>query len=768
MIVKTEKISNLSVWTERNLNGKITVTVYSEYRPVVSFDPGKINERRLAVVQLVELGYCKNQVAGKICGFHRITVGKLLRKKRFLGVEAIFEDNRGSKAPWKYIGSIRKTIKKLIREHPDWTDQQIADAVEKQLETTISRSAVARIRTANQDAKTERHTKHDLEQLAKISDSIDLKQHDERQLSFNFEADSEFKKQVDGFANEDTPKPQTDTEKVFLDHLQQGQRNVFAGMLLHHLFLGHINFPNAFDLSTSINNIYDYYEIMGTILFGLNIGLSSIESHKLINSRDMGLLLGRTSSPDETTIRLRLKQMAEFKPSESLIDYFANLFLSLGFINPEVFFIDGHFLPYYGLKVLAKGYHTVRRIVMKGNEIHVVSDLEGNEIYVVSDLDGKPLFSITEGCDIDFRPIIIRAADKIISLGINRPILVFDRGGYGVHFFSQLSTSADVVTWARYVKKDELKDLEYTSCLMLNGKRYLIAEKTKLIRESISTAIKEGRTEATSTEVRMVVFKELDKDRPVAIYTSNHQKSAPDIAAYMLSRWGGSENFFKEMMSLYNFNYHPGYDLKELEEQPLVDNPEVKTIKKTTKGIKEKMGQLALAKQQTESKIKTRKDARLKKKLNTLQKEIDAYNEELNGFQTALKEMPDKVSIIEVLQGRPMNKANLEKKKIYDLIQMVAFHSREHLVNLFRSCYDDPRDVKQILTKVTKLPGYVKLVGKTLVVLLDWIEDKKHREAATRFCHLINGMSPKLRGHMEFNLYFRISSIPQVGYCRQK
>jgi DNA repair exonuclease SbcCD ATPase subunit len=194
----------------------------------------------------------------------------------------------------------------------------------------------------------------------------------------------------------------------------------------------------------------------------------------------------------------------------------------------------------------------------------------------------------------------------------------------------------------------------------------------------------------------------------------------------------------------------------------------VKTIKKTIKGIKQKMGQLALAKQQTESKIKIPKDLRLERKLNKLQEEIDEYNKELDGFQAALKEMPDKLSIIEVLQGRPMNKADLEKKKIYDLIQMVAFHSREHLVTLFGSCYDDTRDVKQILTKVTKLAGYVKLVGKTLVVLLDWIEDKKHRKAAIKFCHLINSMSPKLSGRMEFKLYFRISSIPQPGYRAQK
>jgi len=42
-------------------------------------------------------------------------------------------------------------------------------------------------------------------------------------------------------------------------------------------------------------------------------------------------------------------------------------------------------------------------------------------------------------------------------------------------------------------------------------------------------------------------------------------------------------------MSCYNFDYHPGYDIKELEEQPLADNPEVKIIKKTIKGIKQKM-----------------------------------------------------------------------------------------------------------------------------------------------------------------------------------
>lgn len=750
MVIRREKIGKIIVWTDKSSNGRVTKTVYFDYRPIVSFNPKKLFERRIAAVQLVELGYCNIQTAGKICEFHRNTVRNLLKTKKLLGLEALFKDDRGPKAPWKYLDEIRKTINKVLHQYPDWTDQQVADEATKLLETPISRSAVARIRTARDNPKKANKQKDlSLEQLEKIAASLDIKKYDEQQLSFNFDEDPEFKKEVDELAKDDSPESQTKTDQKLLKNLEEGQRNVFAGMLFHNLFLNEVNFSTAFDSLPYSQTTYEHYEICQSIFWGLQIGLNSIESHKLVNSRDLGLLSGRISSPDEASIRRRLKEMAEQRPSENLIDYFANLFLTKGFIEPEVFFIDGHFLPYYGLKAINKGYFTVRRQAMKGNEI-----------YVVSDLCGRPFFFITEGCDIDFRPIIERAAEKIISFGIARPILVFDRGGYGVYFFSQMEKKANFVTWAKYLKKEELEGLEYNSCLKFNDKKYLIAEKQKVIRESLSTAKKEGRKEPVSLEVRMVVFKELDSGRPVGIYTSNRNKPAGDIAYYMLNRWGDSENFFKEILSIYNFNYHPGYDLNVLEEQPLVDNPEVKTIKKTIKGIQQKIGQLVYEKQMAEKKLNKRKDIRLNKKLDNLHTDIDKFNEDIIQLTLKLKDIPDRISIIDLLQGKPMNKANLEKKKIYDLIQMIAFHSRERLVQIFRSCYKDTRDVKQVLTRITKLPGYVKLAGKTLVVLLDWIEDRKQREAAIKFCRLVNGMVPKLKGRVGFNLYFRISSVP--------
>ena len=66
----------------------------------------------------------------------------------------------------------------------------------------ISRSSVARIRTEKDVRYEDKPKKLDLEQLAKIADEIDLKQYDERQLAFNFDADPEFKEQAEEFAKD--------------------------------------------------------------------------------------------------------------------------------------------------------------------------------------------------------------------------------------------------------------------------------------------------------------------------------------------------------------------------------------------------------------------------------------------------------------------------------------------------------------------------------------------------------------------------------------
>ena len=103
----------------------------------------------MAAIDLVELKYCSRKVAGCICGFSRNTVSKLINIKKIYGIEGVIKENRGLKSPYKYVKKVRAQILKLLENNPHWTDQEIADQAAKDLETDVSRSAVARIRTEN-------------------------------------------------------------------------------------------------------------------------------------------------------------------------------------------------------------------------------------------------------------------------------------------------------------------------------------------------------------------------------------------------------------------------------------------------------------------------------------------------------------------------------------------------------------------------------------------------------------------------------------------
>ncbi len=136
--------------------------------------------------------------------------------------------------------------------------------------------------------------------------------------------------------------------------------------------------------------------------------------------------------------------------------------------------------------------------------------------------------------------------------------------------------------------------------------------------------------------------------------------------------------------------------------------------------------------------------------------------EDKEGLERKLDELPAKVSL-ESLLDRPMSQCDLEKKRLYDLIQIIAYHARERLVDEFRHCCNRAQDLKQILDKITNMGGYVRLIGNTLVVLLDWIERPSHREAAERLCRRINRLGITMQGRLPLRLHFAIAHSPLIG-----
>lgn len=730
--------------------------MYLDHVPVAQFDPDNLGEQKLTAIELSERHNCSQALCGKICGLHRNTVFKALRIKRVLGIEAIFEDNRGPNGPSKYVGKLRSHIKQLLRKHADWTDQQIADQAAADFSVKVSRSGVARIRTENKDKQHNPPGKAELIRMARQADEIDRCQFDRKQMQFNFMHDEDIRKKDKTSSQEPLPKPAKRSERKFIDRLKNGERCNFSGALMHYLFLSEIGFS---DMISPLNNVpgatYMAGDILGSCFFSVALGLPSIESLKLVNAGEFGILLGINRAPDKETIRERLTDIAGQYKSLEMIDKFAEVLLERDFIDRGVFFIDGHFLPYYGLNVIAKGYHTVRRMAMRGNEL-----------YAITDQQGRILFFVTESNEIDFRPIIERCAQKLISYGIARPILVFDRGGYGIHFFSHLDDSADFITWAKYLGDKALAGFEdsfFTVCLMHNGKKYRVAETSRTVSESVQTAKREGRGKPASMNLRLVVLENIETRKRVGIFTNNKNKPLHCIAQYMLSRWGDSENVFKKMMARFNLNYHPGYDIKELENQPLIDNPDIAMIKKAIRALNRDVGKLERDILVIEAKQHRKSDKRRVVKRSKLEKELAEKKEDISSFKQKLSQLPEKLPIAEVLKGKVISRCDLEKKRLYDLVQFMVYNSRERLSEIFRTCYGDPRDIFQVLDMITGREGYIKLSGQTLIVVLDWIESKKHRQAAEKFCHLLNQKEIRMEGHMNLKLSFHISRYPIHG-----
>jgi len=107
-----------------------------------------------------------------------------------------------------------------------------------------------------------------------------------------------------------------------------------------------------------------------------------------------------------------------------------------------------------------------------------------------------------------------------------------------------------------------------------------------------------------------------------------------------------------------------------------------------------------------------------------------------------------------------MSRCDLEKKKLYDLMQFMAYHSRERLIELFQDCYNDHRDINKVLQMITRLPGLVKLVGQTLIVMLEWIENRKHRQAAKQLCRKLNQLNITMVGPLNLRLSFHVVRFP--------
>lgn len=299
-------------------------------------------------------------------------------------------------------------------------------------------------------------------------------------------------------------------------------------------------------------------------------------------------------------------------------------------------------------------------------------------------------------------------------------------GGYSIQLFERINQFQTVtfITWAKYVSQETLNgfaEADFTSfsvTLATENIEYKLYDTVQTIKEG-RTPHNQGRP-LKALKVRMIVLWRVATNKKSAIYTNDFTAPKEQLAGPMARRWGAQENIFQKMMRRYNLNYHPGYYLDALIQQPLVANPKVKELKRQIqaleKAIVHEKGKFATRL----LKLKNRQVSveKYRQRQNKSIPKIDMLENQGRDLQAALEKLPPKISIVEILAGQKLSQFDLEKKKLYDVIQIVAYNAEQKLLSLLKKHYWNKRDVEQILDKIINHGGMLKLHEGKLYVLL--------------------------------------------------
>jgi len=466
--------------------------------------------------------------------------------------------------------------------------------------------------------------------------------------------------------------------------------------------------------------------------------LRSIEQLKHVRREEAGRLLGLGSLPCLDTLWGWFYSVAQQRRAEALLaSCFADQ-LQRGLVGTEVWFTDGHLLPYTGEQKVHASYHTQRRMPTPGQTNLVTSDGRGRIV----------CFDIQEGKgDLRARILALGAYARAQSLGV-MPLQVFDREGDGLGFFSALvAQQTPFVTWEKHADQPRLRALEeacFTAAVSVNGTDYRLLEETKSC-----TYTPEQSTEATPhrfTLRRIVVWNQRTEHRTSVLCWDGALGLTPAaIATAMLSRWGASENTFKHLQERHPYHYHPGFGLSESEKQDIA-NPEIKALDEQRRRLKTQLTRLY--KQHANSTPSTNKDGtpRANGKQQRLAAQIAGAEAELQRLKAERDQLPERVDVGTLTDYRAFKAIDNEGKNLFDFVTASVWNARRQLIDWLDASYAKDSDRVDLLYAILNCQGWIRSDEQWVVVRLEPLQQPARRAAQEQLCRKLTGLGAKIPG----------------------
>ena len=733
---------------------------------------------RLAMVQLSQCGLGKQEDLAAAFGRHITSLQRYVADFANEGMPGLRPERRGPKGAWKLTPELRgKILWIVLKEGVDKLEaiqQRLADAWQEEVSVPSIQQVLAENGLGEPISPEGEAAAVQGELFAPPPD---------KQLSLRLESGSGARSPSTGNGSAEVEKgsesqpsqaPGGDgsgwprqarrshsrAQRVYLDRLEQGEDNAYAGGLLLTPLLARYRFLPTLSQVITIPT-HEGYSLgeLALALFYLDLfGFRSLEDFKRAYPEEFGVLVGRAHSPSLFTLRRFLHRVRELGKGEVLIEAFAQSYLQSGLAQWGVMYIDGHFMPYYGLYPITKGWHGVRQVAMKGSYNFLVVDERFSPwLFLIRSSSEDLLQKIPE--------LIEKAKGLGEKAGVSRErlenlIVVFDREGYSAELYRYLDgrdpgegkRRALFISWAKYADRwvNDLADEQFSQVARVIHQIQIPEEIRYLETE---------RSMSKYGKIRAIVIQSGENKQRSAIYTNGAQEEigTERIVQLICGRWG-EENAIKELLHKHLINYTPGYVLEELDEQPLVTNPEITKLKQKRAGLVSELNRLKveLADHVLKKRDKKQKPRRPARSRAEVLASITMAQSAIVLTDLELDKLSAEIPFDEAHDGEKLLRLNHEKKRFLDGIKVFVCNLRAEMGRMLLKHYDRKKEVWPAVSMIVERGGSVKLEEGRLQVTLRRFKDREIDYAARHLCEDLNRMSPVTLDRSHFPIRFQV------------
>ena len=471
-----------------------------------------------------------------------------------------------------------------------------------------------------------------------------------------------------------------------------------------------------------------FYGLRATLLVLAFMALLRIRTPEQLQGQppgELGVLLGLDRAPEVKTLRRKLWDLAERRKATEFSRGLAERWVADNADTVGFLYVDGHVRPYNGTAhTIPKGYVTRRRLCMPAT-----TD------FWVNQQDAQPLFVVTAPANDDLlamlRQEIVPEVRRLV--GERRVTLAFDREGWSPKFFRELHLQGfDVLTY----RKGRYGAWPVTEFRTVEG---------KVDGRKVSYELAERKVEVIKGFTMREIRRLCANGHQTAILTTR-EDLAIEVAAYrMFERWT-QENFFRYMRQHFALDALVTYAVEAADPDRTVPNPQRKDLAKALakskaelKELEQNYGTRALANAEEQ-----RPTMRGFKIANAdLGQRIRTQRNAHEALTAQMAALPQRVAVKDVVADGEVVKLAPEAKHLTDTIKMLAYRAETGLTRLLNPHYKRSEDEGRALIRealVSDADILPQPEQNRLVVRLHSLANPRSNAALAKLCETLTAL----------------------------